>query len=163
MEPIEELYQKHVKTVYGFLLAKTKNADIAEELTQETFYQAIKKLHTFQGNSNVSTWLCAIAKNLWFDTLRKQQKQSDLSDRLSKQDGSDACLSAEELFFQNLGHLELLKHLHQMKEPGREVLYLRLIGNLSFAQIGEIMEKSENWARVTYYRSKEKLIKEVQR
>lgn len=163
MEPIEELYQKHAKTVYGFLLTKTKNADIAEELTQETFYQAIKKLHTFQGNSNVSTWLCAIAKNLWFDTLRKQQKQSDLSDRLSKQDGSDVCLSAEELFFQDLGHLELLKQLHQMKEPGREVLYLRLIGNLSFAQIGEIMEKSENWARVTYYRSKEKLIKEVQR
>lgn len=163
MEPIEELYQKHAKTVYGFLLTKTKNADIAEELTQETFYQAIKKLSDFQGNSSVSTWLCGIAKNLWFDFLRKQKKQSDLSDRLSDQDSSGVCLSAEELFFQNLGHLELLKQLYRMKDPGREVLYLRLIGNLSFAQIGEIMEQSENWARVTYYRSKEKLIKEVQR
>ena len=83
MDSIEELYQKHAKTVYGFLLTKTQNPDIAEELTQETFYQAIKKLNTFQENSSVSTWLCGIAKNLWFDFLRKQKKQSELSSQLS--------------------------------------------------------------------------------
>lgn len=75
MDSIEELYQKHAKTVYGFLLTKTQNPDIAEELTQETFYQALKKLNTFRENSSVSTWLCGIAKNLWFDFLRKQKKQ----------------------------------------------------------------------------------------
>ena len=73
MDSIEELYQKHAKTVYGFLLTKTQNPDIAEELTQETFYQAIKKLNTFHENSSVSTWLCGIAKNLWFDFLRNRK------------------------------------------------------------------------------------------
>lgn len=162
MDSIEELYQKHAKTVYGFLLTKTKNPDLAEELTQETFYQALKKLDTFQGNSSVSTWLCGIAKNLWFDILRKQKKQEELSSQLQSQENETALPSAEETFFQNFNHLEILKRLHQLKEPGREVMYLRLIGDLSFAQIGEIMEKSENWARVTYYRNKEKLIKEAE-
>lgn len=163
MDSIEELYQKHAKTVYGFLLTKTQNPDIAEELTQETFYQAIKKLNTFQENSSVSTWLCGIAKNLWFDFLRKQKKQSELSNQLSVQERESTFPSTEEQFFQNWNHLELLKKLHNLKEPGREVMYLRLIGNLSFSQIGGIMDKSENWARVTYYRNKEKLIKEVTR
>ena len=65
------------------------------------------------------------------------------------------------MWFQNFHYREILKQLHKLKEPGREVMYLRLIGDLSFAQIGEIMGKSENWARVTYYRNKEKIIKEV--
>lgn len=163
MDSVEQLYQKHAKTVYGFLLTKTKNPDIAEELTQETFCQAIQKLDTFQGNSSVSTWLCGIARNLWFDILRKQEKQTELSARLSAQEDTAMLPSAEESFFRDFNHLEVLKRLHQLKEPGREVMYLRLIGNLSFAQIGEIMEKSENWARVTYYRNKEKLIKEGER
>lgn len=161
MEPMEELYQEHAKTVYGFLLTKTKNPDIAEELTQETFYQAIKRLDTFQGKANISTWLCGIAKNLWFDIVRKQKKQEELYHRFTEQNCRAMSPSTEEIFFQSFSQLEVLKQLHKLKEPGREVMYLRLIGNLSFAQIGEIMEKSENWARVTYYRSKEKLIKEV--
>ncbi len=163
MDSIEELYQKHAKTVYGFLLTKTQNPDIAEELTQETFYQAIKRLNTFQENSRVSTWLCGIAKNLWFDFLRKQKKQSELSSQLSVPERESTFPSTEEQFFQNWNHLELLKKLHNLKDPGREVMYLRLIGNLSFSQIGSIMDKNENWARVTYYRNKEKLIKEVTR
>lgn len=161
MDPMEELYQKHAKTVYAFLLTKTKNPDTAEELTQETFYQAIRKLNTFQGNSSVSTWLCGIAKNLWLDFLRKQKKQAAFSEPFSQQAAAAVLPSTEEVFFQNFNHLEILKQLHKLKDPGREVIYLRLIGNLSFAQIGEIMEKSENWARVTYYRNKEKLIKEA--
>ena len=99
MDSIEELYQKHAKTVYGFLLTKTQNPDIAEELTQETFYQAIKKLNTFQENSSVSTWLCGIAKNLWFDFLRKQKKQSELSSQLSVQERESTFPSTEEQFF----------------------------------------------------------------
>lgn len=162
MDQIEKLYQQHAKTVYGFLLTKTKNPDMAEELTQETFYQAMKKLDTFQENSSVSTWLCGIAKNLWFDILRKQKKQTELSGALTAQEHTSTLLSAEEAYFQNYDHMKILKQLHRLKEPGREVMYLRLIGNLSFAQIGEIMEKSENWARVTYYRSKEKLVKEAE-
>ena len=54
-----------------------------------------------------------------------------------------------------------MKQLHGMEEPMREVMYLRLSGSLTFGQIGEIMGKSENWARVTFYRGKEKIVKEA--
>ena len=100
MLSMEDVYQEHSHMVYRYLLSLTHDADLAEELTQETFYQAIKKLDYFNAESKVSTWLCGIAKNLY--------------------------------------------------------------GNLSYAEIGEIMGKSENWARVTFYRAKEQLRKELQ-
>lgn len=156
MDNMEQIYKQHAKTVYGFLLTKTQNPDLAEELTQETFYQAVKHLDTFQGNSSVSTWLCGIAKNLWYDTLRKQKRHTN-SEELS-----DVPLpSAENEYFKSWDNVAILKQLHNLKEPMREVMYLRLIGNLTFGQIGEIMDKSENWARVTYYRGKEKIVKEA--
>lgn len=155
MDSMETIYREHARTVYGFLLAKTRNPELAEELTQETFYQALKNLDSFRGNSSVSTWLCGIAKRLWYNSLQKQKRQQELSSALSNQEQAAWEESAEEAVFQEMNHMELLKRLHRLKEPGREVMYLRLISDLTFAQIGEIMGHSENWARVTYYRAKE--------
>lgn len=73
MDSMEQIYLSHAKTVYAFLLTKTQNPDLAEELTQETFYQAVKSIHKFKEQSSVSTWLCGIARNVWFDHLRKQK------------------------------------------------------------------------------------------
>jgi RNA polymerase sigma factor (sigma-70 family) len=156
MDSIEQIYKKHAKTVYGFLMTKTQNPDLAEELTQETFYQAVKNIDKYKGKSNVSTWLCGIAKNLWFEYLRKHKMQDNLEEAKEV-----AVKSAEMEVFETWDNLHVLKILHNLEEPMREVLYLRLIGNLTFAQIGEIMEKSENWARVTYFRGKERIIKEA--
>lgn len=156
MDSIEQIYKKHAKTVYGFLITKTQNPDLAEELTQETFYQAVKNIDKYKGKSNVSTWLCGIAKNLWFEYLRKHKVQDNLEEAKEV-----AVKSAEMEVFETWDNLHVLKILHNLEEPMREVLYLRLIGNLTFAQIGEIMEKSENWARVTYFRGKERIIKEA--
>ena len=61
----------------------------------------------------------------------------------------------------NINRLEILKKLHSFQEPFREVMYLRLFGDLSFREIGEVLGRTENWARVTYYRGKEKLKKEM--
>lgn len=157
-EKMEEIYQNHAKTVYGFLLTKTRNPDLAEELTQETFYRAVKQSGKFKGESRVSTWLCGIAKNVWLETLRHNHRESPLEDA-----SEQATASSEILFFQKAEQTEIFKLLHQMQEPAREVLYLRLIGNLSFRQIGEVMNRNENWARVTYYRGKEKLVKEAEK
>ena len=156
MESMDKIYRKYAKTVYGFLLSKSGNADVAEELTQETFYQAVKGIDRFKGESKVSTWLCGIAKNVWFSYLKKKREQVGLEEV--------ECIGAQPLeqdVFQNWEQVETLKMLHRLEEPMREVIYLRLIGNLSFKQIGEIMEHSENWARVTYFRGKEKIIREV--
>ena len=77
MDSMEQIYLSHAKTVYAFLLTKTQNPDLAEELTQETFYQAVKSIHKFKEQSRVSTWLCGIARNVWFDHLRKQKGRGD--------------------------------------------------------------------------------------
>lgn len=158
MDSMEEIYQKHGKMIYGFLLTRTQNPDLAEELTQETFYQAVKHLDKYQGKSSVSTWLCGIAKNLWYAHLRKQKNHVPLEE--AKDVPVD---SAETQAFCSWDSLKLLKLVHNLENPMREVMYLRLVGNLTFGQIGEIMEKSENWARVTYYRGKERVMKEVQK
>ncbi len=158
MDSMEQIYLEHAKTVYGFLLTRTGNPDLAEELTQETFYQAVKHVDRYEGKSSVSTWLCGIAKNLWYGYLKKQKNQTSLSE--AEEIPVD---SAEAELFRGWENLQVLRMIHRLEDPMREVIYLRLIGNLSFAQIGEIMERNENWARVTYYRGKEKVMKEAEK
>lgn len=158
---MEEIYRRYSKMIYGFLFSKCADADTAEELTQETFYQAMKSIDRFRGESSVSTWLCGIAVNVWQQHLRKQAKtRTDISlDDLEST--SDMHLSkspsAEQLCLEKLSTFELLELLHKLDDPMREVMYLRLMGELSFKEIGQIMQQSENWARVTFYRGKEKL------
>lgn len=151
MQPMDEVYRDYADLVYRFLLAKTGNESIAEELTQETFYQAVKSSDRFDGSCKVSTWLCAIAKNQLYSYFRKNRRHEDIDDvELTTPSAEDVCLDAQQ-------KVALMKALHAVPEPYREVLYLRLFGNLSFREIGEIMEKTENWARVTFYRGKEKI------
>lgn len=157
MDSMEQIYLKHAKTVYGFLLTRSQNHDLAEELTQETFCQAVQNVDKFKGSSSVSTWLCGIAKNLLYEHLRKHKNQVSITEAEEL-----PVVSAETELFCSWDNLHILKSLHKLDEPMREVMYLRLIGNLTFGQIGEIMERSENWARVTFYRGKARIIKEVE-
>ncbi|NBK91164.1 sigma-70 family RNA polymerase sigma factor [bacterium 1XD21-13] len=157
MESLEEIYQKHAQTVYAFLLSRTRNRDLAEELTQETFFQAVRSIDSFRGDGKLTTWLCGIARNLWLAHMRESRKVQPLEEM---EDLAGPCSPEEELCLQ-WDNLEILKLLHGLKEPMREVMYLRLIGNLTFGQIGEIMGQSENWARVNFYRGKEIVRKEA--
>ncbi len=156
MLSMEDVYREHSHMVYQYLLSLSHDADLAEELTQETFYQAIRRIDYFNAESKVSTWLCGIAKNLFYAYLRKHPPTEILDEN------STLCKSAESEVMSSLDKMDLLKQIHLLKEPGREVILLRLYGNLSYAEIGEIMGKSENWARVTFYRAKEQLRKELQ-
>ena len=156
MQSMDDIYQQYAQMVYKYLISVTRSEDLAEELTQETFCQAINSIQRFDGKSKLSTWLCGIAKNLYLTYLRKHPAHEDV-------DEAELFVnSAEEEALENLGRVELLKKLHELEEPYREVTYLRAFGGLSFAEIGEVMGKTENWARVTFYRGKEKLRKEVQ-
>ena len=152
MEDMQTVYQRHAQTVYKFLLAKTRDPHLAEELTQETFYQAVKSVDRFDGTCKVSVWLCQIAKHLWYQQLRKQKREVPTED-LPQSPGP----SAEEGLLEREGQLDLLRLVHNLPEPAREVVYLRAFGGLSFREIGDVMGKTETWARVTFYRSKEKL------
>ena len=155
MQSMEEIYQQHAQTVYRFLLTHTRDEDLAEELTQETFYQAIRTSSRFDGSCIVSTWLCAIAKNVLFTYRRKHPEQEEFTEH------STAAASAESEAVGVMNRMELIRLMHGLAEPAREVMYLRVFGGLSFAEIGEVHGKSENWARVTFYRAKEKLRKDV--
>ncbi len=156
MLSMEEIYQEYAKTVYRYLLTLTRNADVAEELTQETFYQAVKSIERFDGKCKISTWLCAIAKNCFYSYQRKHPESLSLEEEIySEGEVDDALLKSE-------AKVELLRKMRCLGEETREVMYLRIFGELSFKEIGAVLSKTENWARVTYYRGKEKLRKELE-
>lgn len=151
---IEEIYKMYSRKVFLFLLSKTNNEDIAEELTQETFFQAVQCIDKFKGNSSILTWLCGIAKNVWLKDLRKRQKTVSIEDNIPE-------ITNKEHMDVQWEQKEILQLIHGMDEPVREVMYLRLISNLTYAEIGEIIGKTENWTRVTFYRGKQKIVKEI--
>lgn len=155
MQFTDQIYQKYARTVYKYLLSLTYNDDIAEELTQETFYQAVRSIERYDESCSISTWLCAIAKNQLLSYQRKHPILENLDDH------DQEIQSAEKDMLDSENRVELLRKLHLCPEPFRENLYLRIFGNLSFKEIGEIMGRTENWARVTFYRGKEKLRKEI--
>ena len=151
MEDMSRLYQQHAQTVYKFLLAQCRDAHLAEELTQETFYPAIRSVDRFNGSCKVSGWLCQIAKHLWYQHLRKHRREA------AEGPPETVLPSAEEETLAQEGQLELLRKIHALSPDAREVVYLRSFGGLSFREIGDVCGRTETWARVTFYRSKELL------
>ena len=158
MQDMEKIYKEYFETVNKYLFCLTHNNDISEELTQETFYKAVKSINTYKGECKVSVWLCQIAKNLWYDECRKNKKIVDTKEgdlfNIKSQD------IVEEQVMANDEKISLYKKMQLLDDKTREVMYLRITGELSFKDIGIIMNKTENWARVTFYRGKGKL-KEV--
>ena len=158
---MDEIYRRHAKSVYAFLLAKTADSMLAEELTQETFYQAVKSIGSFKGESSVSTWLIGIANNVLRGYFRKQKKQAE-EELPETEIAARGGTATEDIVLRSMDTISLMQAMHRLPEPYREVLHLRLTADLSFKEIGQIMERTENWARVTYYRGKEKLLKGVE-
>lgn len=151
---LEQVYNENASAVYKYLLCLTHDAYLAEELTQETFYQATKGIHNFRGDCKIAVWLFQIAKRLWYKELKKD-KYVPLDEIKEPQ----ANINLEKRYIMNIDKVELFKLLHTLDETSKEVLYLRLTGELSFSEIGDIMGKTENWARVTFYRGKQKIVK----
>ncbi len=162
MEDMEQIYHQHARTVYKFLLAQCRDPDLAEELTQETFYQAVRSIGRFDGSCKLSVWLCQIARHLWYRHLERKKREvplepEDLGAVLERQQSGGDTASPEEQVSFRQEHLELLRRIHDLPETAREVVYLRAFGGLSFREIGDVLGRTETWARVTFYRSKEHL------
>lgn len=151
----DDKYIEYSDIIYRYLFSLTNNKELAEEITQETFYQAVKSADRFDGSCKVTTWLCAIAKNSLYKYYKKHPEYSNLDAETL----SDSYIEKE--FLQKESYIELLKKMHDFDSDTKELMYLRIFGELSFREIGDIMSKTENWARVTFYRSKEKLKKEI--
>ena len=152
----EKLYNTYYMQVYSYVMTMVKNTSTAEEITQQTFYKAMVGKDKFRGGSSEFTWLCAIAKNLSLDELRKGSKKTEALDEQIVDD-TDIADETED-------HDESLRiHLvlHRLEEPYKEVFQLRVFGELSFRDIGRIFGKTENWARVTYHRARMKIQNEM--
>lgn len=158
MQDMEQIYKEYFGTVYKYLFCLTNNNDISEELTQETFYRAVKKINTYKSDCKMSVWLCQIAKNIWYDALRRNKKIKFIDEKYLF--NLEEAETAEEQVISDDEKMSLYKKMQLLDEKTREVMYLRITGELSFKEIGIILNKTENWARITFYRGKNKL-KEV--
>lgn len=152
-------FEQYYEDVLRFLRGLSRDEHLAEELTQETFYHAMKSIHSFRGDSDLRIWLCSIAKNLFFTYKNKQQ-------RITFGETFADYEAEEKMFVQIIADkemaLQIHKILHELKEPYKEIFSLRIFGELSFKQIAELFHKSEHWACVTYHRAKEMIRKELQ-
>lgn len=157
---MKKVCEEYYQTVYGYLVSITGgNVDLAEELTQETFYRAIKASGKFRGDCKMSTWLCQIAKFTFYQHLDKKKRRNEVS--MDDAIEVAAKQQIEKDYISNEQKLEIYKKIQQMESPTKDVLMLRLSGELSFKEIGEILGKTENWARVTFYRGKQMIGKEL--
>jgi len=164
VEDLSEIYKSYADEVKRFLICLTRNVDLAEELTQETFYQAVKSIDRYNGECKMSVWLCQIAKHTYYNHLKKAKRYSHKSVEQMIEMGLDVpsnAASPEEVLAKRNTFIALHREIHLLKEPYREIFLLRTSVHLSFKEIGEIFDKSENWARVTYYRAKLKLVERV--
>lgn len=155
MLDMDSIYKEHAQIVYKFLLSLCYDEDTAEELTQETFYQAVRCSEKYDGTCKVSTWLCQIAKHLWYRELERRKKKGTetLTEEITggKSMEEELCIREEKM--------ELFRKVHILDETAKEVVLLRVTGAFSFREIGELFGRNENWARVTYYRAKQKIVK----
>ena len=155
MVDIERIYEENFITVYRYVLSLSRDPHIAEEVTQETFFKALKSVNAFRGDCSLSVWLCQIAKNTYLKHLEKTKR----TDKLKQTSKGEAFVSdgPEKVLVNKETSKRIHKVLHDMDEPYKEVFSLRTFGELSFQDIAELFGKSENWARVTYFRAKSKI------
>jgi len=157
MENIEEIYKKYANLIKNYISLLTSDRDLAEEIMQETFVVAINQINKFRGDCEISVWLCSIAKKILYKKIDKNKFKNMISiDELELVDNN----KVEEEYIETDSKINLYKALQNLDASTREVIYLRLTGELTFKEIGKILDKSENWARVTFFRGKQKLKKE---
>lgn len=159
MSSFEEMFSRYFGRVYKFALKLTRSTEQAEDITQQTFYRALEKIDTFEGRSDVGTWLCSIAKNEYFDRCRR--KKETPCEPGSGVFGGISHDAADDVH-RELQRMQIHRHLHRLDEPYREVFMLRVFGELRYAQIASLFGRTESWARVTYYRAKLEIQKRIE-
>ena len=153
---MDAIYKKYCKCVYNFLYKLTNDIELSEELTQETFYTAIKKINTLNKKERIRTWLYQIAKNKWKDYLKKNKKaninldENTIENLVANYDIEEDMIAKDNI-------IEFYKKIHMLDIDTREIIYLKIIRNFTFKEISQILGKNEEWARTKFYRGKLKL------
>lgn len=156
---MEAAYQEYANLIYRFLYSYTHDAEWSQELMQETFLRAISSISRYDGSCKLSVWLCQIAKHILYQDLRKRKltETVELTDYIP----DNSAMDGESNIIKQENRVEIYRAIHHLPELEREVMLYRITGELSFREIGEILGKSENWSRTTFYRAKQKVKKEL--
>ncbi len=168
---IETIYKEHFRDVYLYILGLSGNEHIAEDVTEETFFRAIKALPEFRGDCDVRVWLCQIAKNQFYSYIRKNKKSistdfselddtNELSEAMTRKSQQQIGIE-KQLIDSEMAEI-IHQKVHELSEPYKEVFHLRVFGELSFEKIGNIFGKNANWACVTYHRAKTRIQQEME-
>lgn len=158
MGEFEEIYAEYYTMVYKYILSRCANPSLAEEIAQETFFRAFRSIGSFRGDCRIGSWLCQIAGNLYLSHARKMKNR----DKNVPDGAIPDMMNIETQFLDREDAARIHRALHNLSEPYKEVFWLKTFGELGFKQIGELFNRSENWARVTYYRAKMKIREELE-
>lgn len=160
MSGFQEIYESYSRPVYRFLLALTRNEAMAEDLLQDVFYQALLHIDRFEGRSSLYTWLCQIGKNAWLKECRKHKRYTVCAeDEVWDMPSGDP--TPEEQAIQKEERIRIRKAVQQLSAPYKDVFILHAYADVKLKEIAKLYEKSETWARVTYYRARQQIIQEV--
>lgn len=157
MTDFEKLFNEKRELVFRYLLKMTRNVSLSEELTQETFFRAYMNYSSLRNKDRASVWLCQIAKNTYFAWYNEQKKKDSFDDI----DIAGIEIGVEDVFIQKELSHEAMLCLHELEEPYKEVFMLSVFGGFSLKDISSIFGKSESWARVTFYRAKQKILENL--
>ena len=152
----DRIYSEYFQDVFYYLRSLSSNQEIAEDLTQETFVKAMKGLDRYDGQKDIRAWLFTIAKNSFIDRCRKEKHCS--KQEFQPELFADPAPCFVEKMMDQADAFQIHQILHELSEPYKEVFSLRTFGELSFEQIGKLFGKGAGWARVTYYRAKQKIL-----
>ena len=158
MAAFEEIYRDYFKDVFLYLKALCRDESVSEEIAQETFVKALSAIDSYDGRKDIRAWLFTIAKNTYYTYCRRK---SISAEEIKETSAPDVILT--ERLENSEQAMEIHKILHNLKEPYKEVFNLRVFGELSFRRIGEIFGKSPGWARITYFRAKEKITEQLEK
>ena len=161
MIPLEEVYKEYSDMIFRWILARTGSEHVAEEITQKTFYQAVLHADSYDYSCKLSTWLCSIASNKLKEYYRKNPPKGNYDELFGSGPMEPSVPGPEDSAVASARRAELYRAIHSLPEPAREVVHLRAFSDLSFKEIGDIFGKPEGWARVTFYRAKAALRKEL--
>ena len=152
-EIISDWFYRYNNDIYNFLIYYTGKTDM-EDLVQEVFIKALKRLHQFDGRSSPKTWLFTIARNTAIDEMRKQKRQKseetvELNDRIVMIDEQ----SPIDILLEDESKRELYKLVRSLKRNYRDVIILRGIEQLTIKETATILNWSEDKVKSTYSRA----------
>ena len=159
MKDLDRIYRDNFIKVYRYILSVSGDEHLAEEITQETFYRAVRKVKSFRGECAMSTWLCGIARNILLNHAGRVKRGEAVTEYV-KREGASSESAEESVIRQETGE-RILEAVRNLEDPYGEVLALRLYSELPFSEIGQMFGKSDSWARVTYHRARMKVKEEL--